>query len=98
MVLQICIWYYIEGLWFKACCYKNIKYFSKQNYNDIVIHFLLYLSQYCEDIYDHVVIAMMDVKARYYLLKLLEEFGRSLAAHRELIGHSKVHTTIVYGA
>ena len=34
---------------------------------------------------------MMDVKARYYLLKLLEEFGRSLAAHREPIGHSKVH-------
>ena len=40
---------------------------------------------------------MMDVKARYYLLKLLEEFGRSLAAHRELIGHSKVCTTIGYG-
>lgn len=78
-------------------CYKNIAYSNDQNNNDIVIQFLLYVSQYCEDIYDHVVIAMMDVKARYYLLKLLEEFGRSLAAHRELIGHSKVCTTIGYG-
>lgn len=50
------------------------------------------ISQYCEDVYDHVLIAMMDVKARYYLLKLLEEFGRCLATHRQQIGVSKVST------